>query len=685
MRRLFLLWVLFATGAAAHADEGMWTFDHFPVDQVQRAYGFRPTQAWLDHARLSALRLAFGCSASFVSPEGLVQTNHHCAEACVEQLSTAGKDFVASGFTAATRDDEIKCPAIEANQLVAITDVTDRVNKATAGKDDAAFAAALKAEKAAIAKECSGNDADFRCDVVELYQGGIYDLYKYRRYQDVRLVFAPEMDIAFFGGDPDNFEFPRYDLDVAYLRVYADGRPLDTGANYFPYARDEVKEGDLTFTIGHPGRTDRKDTVAELVYQRDVALPRALLYGAELRGLLTEFSATGSERARIAKGQLFYVENSLKAWRGQFRSLVESAIVKDRAKAEANLRRKVAADPKLQAAYGTAWNQIARTMADFRDRSDRYAFTEAGLGFRSQLFGMAKGLVRHAAEASKPDGERLQEFTDANFPALRQSLLSPAPIYPELEKLTLGFSLTKLREALGPDDPFVHKLFGDKSPQQLADELVDGCQLADLGRRQALIDADVATLEADADPMIAFFRRIDPDLRAVRKDFEDHVDAPLKKYHGQIAKVLFATTGTAVYPDATFTLRMSYGSVKGYQDHGHHVVPTTTFAGLFDRATGAPPFALPASWLAARSALDLNKVMDFASTNDIIGGNSGSPVINHNGEVVGLIFDGNIQSLGGDFGYDITANRAIAVSTGALKEALAKVYHADRIVEELGR
>jgi len=686
MRRLLLAVTIFVTGAmSVHADEGMWTFDHFPTAAVKKAYNFAADQAWLDHARLSSVRLAGGCSGSFVSKSGLVQTNHHCAHSCIEQLSTATQDFVATGFLAKKQEDEIKCPAIEINQLVDISEVTERVNKATAGKTDAAFAAALKAEKAAISKECSGDDANLRCDVVELYQGGVYDLYKYRRYQDVRLVFAPEMDIAFFGGDPDNFEFPRYDLDVSYLRVYQDGKPLDTAANYFPYAKAEPKENDLVFTVGHPGHTDRQDTVAELTYQRDIAVPRFLVYGSEWRGILTQFGAQGPEQARIANDLLFGIENSLKARKGHFRALVDSSIIADHVKAEAAMQKKVMADPSLKDAAGGAWQEIATVMANFRPKSDRYVYLEGGYGFRSDLYTIARGLVRHADEQAKPNAERLAEFTDSAFPALKQRLLSPAPIYPELEKVNLTFSLTKLREALGADDAFVKSVFGNKSPKQLAEELIDGSKLADLEKRKALIDANNGVMAAETDPMIVFFRKIDPALRAIRSEYEDHVDAPLQKAHAQIAKARFKLEGTSNYPDATFTLRISYGAIKGYDQANGHVDPLTKIGGAFTRATGAAPFALPASWLAAKDKLDLNKPYDIASSNDIIGGNSGSPLINGKGEVVGLIFDGNIQSLGGDFGYDGKTNRAVSVSTGALKEALDKVYHADRIVQELGQ
>jgi hypothetical protein len=677
--------VILAAIGSARADEGMWPLNAVPVDAIERAYGFRPDQAWLDHARLAALRLARGCSASFVSAHGLVQTNHHCAHRCLEQLSTAAKDLVAAGFYAKDAADEVKCPDIEANQLIAITDVTDRVAAATVGKDGPAFADALKAARAAIAKECAGGDAAIRCDVVELYHGAVYNLYRYRRFQDVRLVFAPELAIAFFGGDPDNFEFPRYDLDVAYLRVYVEGRPLDTAATYFPYAAADARPGDLTVILGHPAATSRLDTVAELDFQRDVSLPRTLFYLSELRGILTEFSTKGEEQARIAGDLLFGVENSLKARKGQFAALVDPAIIAARAAAERDLRAAVEADPELRARAGGAWEAIRAAREAYRGMRDRYVFLEGGQGFRSQLFGFAKTLVRQAAEAAKPNEERLPEYTDANFPSLRQSLDSTAPVYPELETLTLTFSLTKLREALGPDDAFVRQALGAASPAQRAAVLVEGSRLADLGLRRRLLDGGAPAIAAADDPMIAFARLVDPDLRAVRKAFEDGIESRETKASAQLAQAMFRLYGTARYPDATFTLRLSYGAVRGYRAAGREIGPVTTIGGAFARATGAAPFRLPESWIAAETTLDPQQSFNLATSDDIVGGNSGSPVVNQAGEVVGLIFDGNIQSLGGDFGYDGAVNRAIAVSTGALRESLAKIYHADRIVAELGR
>jgi hypothetical protein len=661
----------------------MWTFNNFPADLVEKSYGFRPDQAWLDRVRLASLRLADGCSASFVSPRGLVQTNHHCVRSCIEQLSTAGNNLLANGFYAREDTTERECPAAEVNQLIDIVPVTERINKATSGKDGPAFAAALKAEEAAIEAECAGNDDDIRCDVVELYQGGVYDLYKYRRYQDVRLVFAPEDAIADFGGDPDNFEFPRYSFDVSYLRVYANGRPLDTSRNYFRYAKADARPGDVVFTPGSPGSTHRLDTVAQLTFRRDVLLPKAIFQSSELRGQLTRFSTEGPEQARSVQTMLGDLENSLKSDKGSFAALVDPTIIRNRMLSEQSLRAKVEADPALREQYGAAWDGIRDALERSRTQTDRFALLADGNGFRSTLFEHAQNLVRRADEATKPDGERLGEFSEAAFPETRQQLLSTAPVYSNLEKLRLTFSLTKLRELLGPDDEFVKKVLGKKSPSQLANELIAGTGLANVEVRRRLIDANAATIAASTDPMIRFARAIDPELRAARQERNDGLDVALTKYASQIARARFKVEGTSSYPDATSTPRLSYGSVIGYSVDGRQIGPFTYVAGLFERATGAPPFALPPSWIAAQPALNPRQVFNLVTSNDTVGGNSGSALINKDGQVVGLVFDGNIQSLGGDFGFDATVNRTISVSVGILREGLAKVYHADRLVDEL--
>jgi hypothetical protein len=681
MRRLpCALAALLAAPLLASADEGMWTFDAFPSAKVQAAYGFSPTPEWLENVRLSSARLARGCSGSFVSEHGLVMTNHHCAHTCIEQLSTAAKDLVKSGFLARTAAEEPKCPDVEVNQLVRISDVTGRVRAATKDLAGERYEKALRGEMARIERECQTSD-ELRCDVVSLYQGGLYHLYTYRRFQDVRLVFAPELAIAFFGGDPDNFMFPRYDLDVAFLRVYAGGKPARM-KSWFRWSRHGAAEGELTFVTGHPGGSERGLTVAELQFQRDVALPDRLMSLAELRGLLTGFRLLGEEEKRISTAHLFYVENSYKALRGRLEALEDAGFFHAKAAAEAALEADIAKVPERATRVLPAFDAIEQ--AEKRLREIRPELTALEHGFMdSDLFGIARTLVRAAEERPKPNEERLREYRESNLPFLTQRLFREAPIYPQLEKLLLGHALDKVRERLGPDHPAVKKLLGKESPAEVAARVVDGTQLRDVAARRRLWEGGAKALGASQDPLVALARAVDPDARAVRKTWEDEIDSASKKAHELIAEARFAAQGRTTYPDATFTLRLSYGQVKGWKEGTREVPPFTTFAGAFERATGRDPFALPESWLRSRDRLVLATRFDFVTTNDIIGGNSGSPVVNRKAEIVGLIFDGNIRSLGGEYGFDPATNRAVAVHSDALLEALSKIYGAQRIVGEL--
>ncbi len=673
---------LVASTSAAFADEGMWTFNSFPSEKVKSKYGWSPTQQWLDHVRLASVRIAGGCSASVVSPDGLVMTNHHCAHSCIEQLSTPKKDFVKAGFFAMQAKDEVKCPKVELNQLVEITDVTKVVQEATKGIDEAKFNDVQRAKIAEIEKTCATSD-DLRCDVVSLYRGGHFDLYKYRRFQDVRLVFAPEFEIAFFGGDPDNFNFPRYDLDVSFLRIYgADGKPAKM-EHFLQFSSENAKEGELSFVSGNPGGTSRMLTVAQLEALRDVQLPMSLTRLSELRGVLTEYAHRGAEQARHSNAMLFGVENGLKAYKGRHGALTDRKFFDAKVAAEAAFKAKIAANPELKKQYAGVWDAIAATTE--KQRASRKAYIALEAGMIGEEFGLARTLVRAADELAKPNGERLREYSDARLPQLKQALFSKAPIYDEFETATLTFALIKVREDLGADHPAVKQILGQRSPEEIAAEAVKGSKLKDPKFREELF-ADGKGKEkiaASKDPMIVLARLIDSPSREVRKKWEDEVEGPLKKQGEQLAKAFFAVNGTSTYPDATFTLRLSYGAIKGYPENGAEVKPVTTMAGAFDRATGRAPFALPKSWLDAKSKLALDTPMNFCSTNDIIGGNSGSPVVNKAGEVIGLIFDGNIQSLGGDYGFDESVNRAVAVHSAALLEALDKIYGAKRIVAEL--
>ncbi len=679
MNRILALALAAAVPASVSADEGMWTFDAFPADKVQAAHGFRPTQEWLDHVRLASARLAGGCSASFVSEQGLVLTNHHCAHTCIEELSTADRDHVKSGFHARTLADEKRCPNVEVNQLVGIQDVTARVRGATKGLSGEGFEKALRGEMARIENECQIS-ASLRCEVVALYQGGLYHLYEYRRFQDVRLVFAPELAIAFFGGDPDNFEFPRYDLDFSFLRIYENGKPARM-KDWFGWSARGPRDGDLTFVSGNPGGTDRALTVSQLEHQRSWALPDRLLRLAELRGLLTGFQMLGPEQKRISTDTLFYTENSFKALRGRLQALEDPSFFRSKTAAEQAFVAEIQKSPDKAKLYLAALDDVARAQA--RLREVRLPLGALEYGFQGRLFTIARDLVRAAEERPKPNEERLREYRESNLPALTQRLFSEAPIYPDLERLLLSFSLTKLRERLGPDDPAVKKILGKESPDEVARRVVDGTKLRDVALRRQLWDGGAKAVSATADPLVAFAKTLDPEARAIRKIYENEVDAVVKRAHELIAEARFAVRGRTTYPDATFTPRLSYGTVKGWKEGTKEIRPFTTLGGAYERATGRDPFALPESWLSAKGRLDLATPFDFVTTNDIIGGNSGSPVFDRDSKVVGVIFDGNIHSLGGDYGFDEATNRAIAVDSAAILEALEKIYGAQRLVEEL--
>lgn len=675
----------------ARADEGMWTYNQFPSEKVGSAYGFAPGADWLKQLQMASVRIAGGCSASVVSPDGLVMTNHHCARECIQNLSgMRKKDFNKDGFVARKMEEEPHCPGMEMNQLTSITDVTQMVQEATKTVPADRFNEVQKATIAGIEKECA-TAKEWRCDVVTLFRGGQYNLYKYRRLQDIRLVFAPEDAIAFFGGDPDNFNFPRYDLDVSFLRIYgADGKPWKT-SNYLPFAKTGIKDGDLTFVSGNPGGTSRGMTIAQMEDQRDRALPIALMRLSQKRGWITEYQKRGTEELRHSNADLFGVENGLKAMKGRHESLGDGAFFGLLQNNERDFRTKVAANPALFAEYGDVWDNIATIT---KKRQELRKTTDAlQNNFGSTLFSIARNILRHAEEKNKPNSERLPEFTDARLPQLEQRVLSDAPIYKEFETANLWHGLTDFRGELSADHPLVKKLLGNDSPEQVATKLIKGTRLQELlvnakgdpvgGLRKKLWDADLKTLQASSDPLLRFVASYDAEARAVRKKFEEEVQGPQKKQEERLAKARFAVYGTENYPDATFTLRLSYGRVVGWEESGTPVTPFTDIGGAYTRHTGAEPFALPSSWLAAKNKVNLKTPFNLVTNNDIIGGNSGSPMVNRNGEVVGLVFDGNIHSLGGEFGFDETRNRTVAVHSQALLEALENVYSAKHIAAEI--
>ncbi len=668
--------------AAANADEGMWTFDNFPAAAVKARYEVTIDAAWLDHVRLATARLSTGCSASIVTGHGLVLTNHHCISACAHDLSSANRNYVDLGFAAATRGEERQCPGMQAEILMSNGDVTDRVGAATAGKTGLEFIKARDATVADIERAaCLGKAAVQTCQVVSLYQGGQYQLYTYRKYSDVRLVFAPELAAAFFGGDPDNFNFPRYQLDASFLRIYENGKAAVT-PQHLRWNPAPPTEGEPVFVAGNPGTTGRLLTAEQLDTLRNVSIPQTLLQLSELRGRLIEFGAKSPEQRRIANRELFGVENSFKVYYGQFQALSEQGFMEAKRAADAELRARVAADTALAARTGDPWGAIARLQAERASLNARYVLFEARPGFGSKLYDYARDLVRAAQERGKPNSERLPEFTDSRLPLREKELLDTKPVYPALEELELSFWLSKIREYLTADAPETAVFLGKDSPEELGARL-SASTLADAKVRKSLWDGGLPAVQASDDPLIKYVLATDASARAVSKVFEENVAGPTVHAAERIAAARFAIYGTAVYPDATFTPRVSYGKVAGWTNRGETVPAFTTFAGLWSRATGQPPFNLAPKWLAAKAALDDQTVFDFVTTNDIVGGNSGSPIVNAKGEVIGAAFDGNILSLGGTFAYDESVNRTVGVSTAAVTAALQKVYGQTALVSEL--
>jgi hypothetical protein len=687
---LFWLGLALQCGLAclAAADEGMWLFTDPPRKQLQEKYGFDITPAFLEHLQKASVRLGAGGSGSFVSPEGLVMTNHHVASDAIQKVSTAQRNYMRDGFYARTREEEIKCPDQEVDVLMSIEDVTDRVEAAV--KPDMDPASAQRARQGAIneiereSKEKTG----LHSEVVSLYQGGRYHLYRYKRYDDVRLVFAPELAIAFFGGDPDNFEYPRYCLDVAFFRVYEKGQPARV-EHYLRWTKQGVQEGDLTFVSGHPGRTERLNTVAHLEFLRDLDMPTRLNVIRRREIALKTYSDRSLENERRARDELFSVQNSRKARLGMLAGLQDPALLARKRQQEKELRDAVARQPNLQKKYGDAWDQIAQALRAYRAiYLPHYVleFGGIGTGFNSELFALAKRLVRLAEERTKPNAERLPEYSEARLQTLTQSLLSEAPIYPDLEIVKLADSLSMLVEFLGAEHEVVQIALAGRSPQTRAAELVHGTKLADISFRKHLLEGGMSAFADCSDPMILLARAVDPHARKVRKLYEAEVQEPLRQGYAKLAEALFAIRGTSIYPDATFTLRLAYGPVLGYEENGTRLPPYTRLGGLYQHAENhgwKEPFDPPQRWKQSKDRLDLDTPFNFVSTADIIGGNSGSPVVDRRGELVGIIFDGNIHSLVLNYAYTDKQARAISVDARAILEALRKVYAAEELVREL--
>jgi hypothetical protein len=684
--------VLLLTGISL-ADEGMWLYEAFPVAKVKAKYGWAPDQAWLDHVRLSSVRFNNGGSGSFVSADGLTFTNHHVAATCLSQISTPEKDFYKIAFYAKSRQQEVQCKDLELNVLESIQDVTAQVQGAVKpGMDAAQGFTAMRAEMAKIENDCA-QKTKLRCDVVTLYSGGMYHLYRYKKYTDVRLVFAPEMDIAFFGGDPDNFEYPRYDLDITFFRVYENGKPVHL-QNYLKWSQTGVGDNELVFVSGNPGSTGRLLTMSQLEFRRDVQYPWALKNYPRRIQAYRDFSAQSAENARIAQEDIFGYENSVKAYRGYQDGLLDKQLMAGKQKDEDHLKQAVASDPKKKQQFGDPWAEIDQAMQTYRKIFLPLIYIERRAGLRGDLAGYARDLVRLAAEKPKPNGERLREYRESALPSLEQSLFSTAPIYKSLETDTLTESLSEMRDELGADNDTVKLILAGKTPAERAQELIDGTTLQDVAVRKQLYAGGEQAIQASTDPLIQLMRAIDPEARQLRKTYDDQVDAIERRDGATLAKLRFATEGMNMPPDATFTLRLSYGVTKGYTEDGRGgVAPKgakvpyfTTIGGAFQHAAqhgNKPPYNLPQSWIKAKPRLKLNTPFNNVSTPDIIGGNSGSPVVNKNGHVVGIIFDGNIQSLPGNFQYEDRIGRSVSVDSRGIIESLRTVYGANALANEL--
>ncbi|HBL16033.1 MAG: hypothetical protein A2X36_07815 [Elusimicrobia bacterium GWA2_69_24] len=698
---LSLLLLIVLSGVSVRADEGMWTLDNLPLQRLQERYGFAPSAAWLEKVRLASVRFNDGGSGAFVSPDGLVITNHHVALGQLQKMSDEKKDFVREGFFARRPAEERPCPDLELNVLVSTEDVTARilaVISSTAA--EAVQNVQRKAEMSRVEKE-SFDRTGLRSDVVELYHGGQYQLYRYKKYTDIRLVMAAEVQAAFYGGDFDNFVFPRHDLDMAFFRAYEGGKPVRSPA-YLRWSARGAADGELVFVSGHPGSTDRLKTVRQLEFIRDTVLPERLRGMVRRRGVLRQYSASGAEPARRARNKLFGLENSFKALSGALLGLQDAKLMAAKRADEDALRAAAAARPELAPAArmrpgpaptqelpeahgpaASAWDRIAAMQDKAAARYPDLIFRGTG---DSKLAEFAHAIVRWVAEVEKPNDVRYPEFRETALDSLRFRTFSPAPVYPDLEERMLALDLAESLDELGAAHPYVIAALGGLTPEGKARELIAGTGLADPKERRRLVEGGAAAVAASTDPLIVWARGLDPLYRELRKWREDELESVDALEGGRIARARFAVAGKSAYPDATFTLRLSYGKVAGYEEGTTRVPYKTTFHGLYDRAAsfaGKPPFDLSPLEAARKGCVDLDTPLDFVTTNDIIGGNSGSPVINREGEYVGLVFDGNIPSLVGRYAYSDERNRAVAVHSAGILEALSKVYRMRRLVKEL--
>lgn len=695
---IVMLSALLISPLSIYADDGMWTFDNPPRKQWKERYNFEPTDAWLENVRLASVRLNDGGSGAFVSGSGLLMTNQHVASGQLQKVSTPERDYTKEGFYARTPADELKCPDLEVNVLLSYEDVTRRVQSAAkAGASDREANEQRKAEMAAIEKE-SAEKTGLRSEVVTLYSGGEYWLYRFKKYTDIRLVFAVEEQIAFFGGDYDNFTYPRYDLDVAFFRVYENNQPLKTD-HYFKWSASGPADGELVFAPGNPGSTNRLLTTAQIHFQRDVGNPLQMQVWTSRLNALKSYAGRGTEQARRAGAGRRSFENSIKRLVGQQEGLNNPRMISKKEQEEKSLRAEIARKPDAQQAYGGAWDQIATAYRDYPQMAKRVAFSTLtpsrvdlfGTSFGnpiSRLATVAAAIVRYTEETRKPNNKRYDEFRDSNLESFRFSLFSRAPIYPDMEEHLLAAWFEEAQKTLGADDPFVKAALAGSTPAEAAKRAVTGTKLADVDARKALIEGGADAVAGSNDPMIVLARNVEPVTRELRAWLEEKIQSVEAGAGQKIAQARFAVYGKTVYPDATFSLRISYGKVLGYEEDTTLVPYKTTMNGLYDRAESFDekyPYDLPKRYKEGKTRLALSTPMNFVYTADTIGGNSGSPVINASAEIVGLNFDSNIQKLPNRYWYveESEGGRAVAVHSAAIVEAIKKLYDADKLVQEI--
>ena len=683
--KIFWLAVLFCISTlATQADEGMWLFNQPPHAILRERYQFDATDAWLEHLQKASVRFNSGGSGSFVSEDGLLISNHHVGADALQKISTKEKNYLRDGFRARTPAEEIKCLDLELNVLQSIADVTARINAAVPKDADAATAFAARRKIIAEVEKESQDRTGLRSDVVTLWQGGAYHLYTFKRYTDVRLVFAPEQQIAFFGGDPDNFEFPRHDLDICFFRAYEDGKPAQV-SHHLRFSPKGAADGELVFVTGHPGRTSRLLTVAELEYLRDFSLPARLANLKRVEVLLANWSARSVENARRARDDYFGVQNSRKALDGRLAGLLSPELFAAKVAAETEFQTRLTNQSEFAEARA-AYEKIAEATRIMGVQATRHGLLEGAQAFNCESFGLARTLLRAGDEQPKPNGERLREFSDSGKQSLELALFSEKPIYADLEILLLTDALTHLAGKLGAADPLVQRILAGQSPRERAAELIQQTKVRDVAFRRQLYAGGAAAVMAANDPMIELARLVDGEARALRQVADDQGEVK-QQAHAAISRARNAVLGTTGYPDATFTLRLAFGTVKGYVEEGREVASFSTLGSLYQRAdemNRLPPFDLPPVWDKRKSRLNLKTPYNFVSTCDIIGGNSGSPVVNRAGEFVGIIFDGNLQSLPWDYAFSDKQGRATSVHSAAILEALNQVYGAKELVRELG-